>query len=126
MNNKVIVSIGSNINAQNNISKAFDLINKYIDVDNITPLEQTLPIGIEEQAEFTNGALIGITRLSFENLRLRLKDIENELGRDRTRPKFGPREIDLDIVEWNGKIVDVDYYTRDFLQRMVKWLHINS
>jgi 7,8-dihydro-6-hydroxymethylpterin-pyrophosphokinase len=41
------------------------------------------------------------------------------MGRDRTAPKFGPRNIDLDIVVWNGEIVDNDYYTRDFLQKSV-------
>jgi 7,8-dihydro-6-hydroxymethylpterin-pyrophosphokinase len=41
------------------------------------------------------------------------------MGRDRTGPKFGPRCIDLDIVVWNGEIVDEDYYTRDFLQKSV-------
>jgi 2-amino-4-hydroxy-6-hydroxymethyldihydropteridine diphosphokinase len=41
------------------------------------------------------------------------------MGRDRTIPKFGPRNIDLDIVVWNGTIVDEDYYTRDFLQKSV-------
>ena len=48
------------------------------------------------------------------------KKIEDKMGRDRTAPKFGPRNIDLDIVVWNGEIVDDDYYTRDFLQKSVR------
>jgi 2-amino-4-hydroxy-6-hydroxymethyldihydropteridine diphosphokinase len=45
--------------------------------------------------------------------------IEDKLGRDRSRPKFGPREIDLDVLMFDGEIVDEDYYTRDFLQILV-------
>jgi 2-amino-4-hydroxy-6-hydroxymethyldihydropteridine diphosphokinase len=45
--------------------------------------------------------------------------MEDILGRNRSRPKFGPREIDLDILVWNDEIVDEDYYHRDFLQQLV-------
>jgi len=38
------------------------------------------------------------------------------MGRDRSQEKFGPRNIDLDILIWNNAIVDPDYYTRDFLR----------
>ncbi|HKI88902.1 MAG TPA: 2-amino-4-hydroxy-6-hydroxymethyldihydropteridine diphosphokinase, partial [Draconibacterium sp.] len=60
------------------------------------------------------------TSFNRKTLTRELKKIEDELGRDRTVPKFGPRTIDLDIVVWNGKIVDKDYYTRDFLQKNVQ------
>ena len=29
-----------------------------------------------------------------------------------------PRTIDLDLLVWNGKVVDKDYYTRDFLRQI--------
>jgi 2-amino-4-hydroxy-6-hydroxymethyldihydropteridine diphosphokinase len=66
-----------------------------------------------------NGALKIQTTLEREDLNVLLKGIEDQMGRDRTAPKFGPRNIDLDIVVWNGEIVDDDYYTRDFLQKSV-------
>jgi 2-amino-4-hydroxy-6-hydroxymethyldihydropteridine diphosphokinase len=83
---------------------------------------KTKPIGIENQSEFTNGAVKIKTSLSREDLTVLLKAIEDQMGRDRTAPKFGPRNIDLDIVVWNGEIVDDDYYTRDFLQKSVNEL----
>jgi len=42
------------------------------------------------------------------------------MGRDRSLPKFGPRTIDLDILIWNKKVVDEDYYKRDFLRKGVE------
>jgi len=38
------------------------------------------------------------------------------MGRDRSQKKFGPRNIDLDILIWNNVVVDQDYYTRSFLR----------
>jgi 2-amino-4-hydroxy-6-hydroxymethyldihydropteridine diphosphokinase len=54
-----------------------------------------------------------------EELKFLLRQIENQLGRDRSKPKFSSRTIDLDIVVWNGNITDEDYYTRDFLRNSV-------
>jgi 2-amino-4-hydroxy-6-hydroxymethyldihydropteridine diphosphokinase len=54
--------------------------------------------------------------MNLESLSLFLKDLEDQMGRDRSQPKFGPRNIDLDILIWNNKVVDPDYYTRDFLR----------
>jgi 2-amino-4-hydroxy-6-hydroxymethyldihydropteridine diphosphokinase len=48
-----------------------------------------------------------------------LKDLEARLGRVRTENKFGPRTIDIDVVVWNGEIVNEDYYTRDFVRNAV-------
>ncbi|NOR74508.1 MAG: 2-amino-4-hydroxy-6-hydroxymethyldihydropteridine diphosphokinase, partial [Draconibacterium sp.] len=59
------------------------------------------------------------TNLNRQDLNNILKTIEDKMGRNRTLPKSGPRCIDLDIVVWNGEIVDKDYYSRDFLQKSV-------
>ena len=51
-----------------------------------------------------------------------MKQVEDQLGRDREAPRFGPRSIDLDILTWNGKIVDDDVYDRYFLQDAINEL----
>jgi 2-amino-4-hydroxy-6-hydroxymethyldihydropteridine diphosphokinase len=120
MTNTVIIGIGSNINAEENISKMLKVLGKEVEILKVSSLLKTKPIGIENQPEFTNGAVKIQTGLSWEELNRLLKNIEDQLGRDRSAPKFGPRTIDLDIVVWNGEIVDEDYYTRDFLQKSVQ------
>lgn len=117
--NECIIGIGSNIEAEKNIKIMFELLKKKVKVIKISSLIQTKPIGITNQPDFTNGAVKIQTPLSAETLKLLLQDIEDEMGRDRSKPKFGPRNIDLDIVVWNGNIVDQDYYTRDFLKNSV-------
>lgn len=120
MINSVIIGIGSNINAEENISKMLEILTLHMDVLRVSTMLKTKPIGIEDQPDFTNGAVKIQTRLSKKELNRLLKKIEDQLGRDRSAPKFGPRTIDLDIVVWNGEIVDKDYYTRDFLQKSVQ------
>jgi 2-amino-4-hydroxy-6-hydroxymethyldihydropteridine diphosphokinase len=51
-----------------------------------------------------------------------LRLMEDRLGRVRTANKFGPRTIDLDIVVWNGEIVNADYSERDFVRDAVREL----
>lgn len=118
--NTAVIGIGSNINAEINISKMLKILGSEVEILKVSSLLKTKPIGIKNQPDFTNGAVKIKTRLSREELNRLLKNIEDQLGRDRSAPKFGPRTIDLDIVVWNGKIVDEDYYTRDFLQKSVQ------
>jgi len=120
--NTVIIGIGSNIDAEKNISGMLKILKDQVQVIKVSSMLKTKPIGIENQPEFTNGAVKIKTSLNQENLTVLLKSIEDQMGRDRTAPRFGARTIDLDIVVWNGEIVDDDYYTRDFLQNSVREL----
>lgn len=120
MTSTVIIGIGSNINAEENISKMLEVLAEHVEILKVSSLLKTKPIGIENQPDFTNGAVKIQTGLNMEELNHLLKSIEDKLCRDRSAPKFGPRTIDLDIVVWNGEIVDEDYYTRDFLRKSVQ------
>jgi 2-amino-4-hydroxy-6-hydroxymethyldihydropteridine diphosphokinase len=117
--NTCIMGIGSNIDAETNISKMLEILKDHVEIVKVSEMIKTKPIGIANQSDFTNGAVKIKTNLNREELTGLLKGIEDKMGRDRTVPKFGPRCIDLDIVVWNGEIVDDDYYTRDFLQKSV-------
>lgn len=117
--NTCIIGIGSNLNAEENIQKMLKILGGEVEVVKVSSFLQTTPIGIVDQPDFTNGAVKIETEYSKQELKKQLKSIEDKLGRDRSGPKFGPRTMDLDIVVWNGDIVDKDYYSRDFLQRSV-------
>ena len=114
--NTVILGIGSNIDAEANISKMLVILGQQVRILKTSAFRITAPIGITDQPEFTNGAVKIETALSREELKAVLISIEDQLGRDRQQPRYGPRTIDLDIVIWNGEVVDNDYYTRDFLR----------
>ena len=114
--NDSIIGIGSNIEADRNIKEMLRLLAAKVEIVQVSQMVQTKPIGITEQADYTNGAVRIRTEMSLETLSLYLKMLEDQMGRDRKQKKFGPRNIDLDILIWNNAIVDPDYYTRDFLR----------
>ena len=117
--NRAVIGLGSNINARENMDRAVVLLREHFQVLSVSAWRQTSPIGIAQQADFLNGALLLESSLELQALRKALKKMEDRLGRDRSRPKYGPREIDLDVVLWNQQVVDEDYYARPFLQELV-------
>ncbi|MFW5890398.1 MAG: 2-amino-4-hydroxy-6-hydroxymethyldihydropteridine diphosphokinase [Marinilabiliaceae bacterium] len=114
-----VISLGSNIDALINIDLAVSILYNRFDVINFAGPVQTTPVGLTDQPDFFNAAILLNTDLDQPALIHSLKEIEDEVGRDRSRPHYGPREIDLDLVLWNGDVVDNDYYERDFLRKLV-------
>ena len=120
--NLVIVGVGSNINPGENVQKAKELISEKHAIIKSSRFIKTKPIGYKDQDNFLNGGFLIETSLEQYLFKQFLNDIENRLGRIRTDNKNEPRTIDLDVVIWNGNVVDNDYYERDFLQTIVKEL----
>ena len=114
-----IIGIGSNIEPEQNIAAALFFLRQEHELTSVSALIKTSPIGISEQPDFLNGAAKILTALELTEFQSYLKDVEDRLKRDRTAPKFGPRTIDLDIVIWDGEIIDPDYYIRNFLRGVV-------
>ncbi len=117
--NQAIIAAGSNIEPDKNIAKAREILAKDFELVAETDIVSTKPIGYTRQADFLNGAFLIRTDLRLGPLRQHLKKIEDTLGRRRTILKFGPRTVDLDIVVWNDKLLDPDFYERDYLKKAV-------
>ena len=58
--------------------------------------------------------------MGLSELKYWLKTLEQKLGRTKTENKNGPRTIDLDIIAWNGKVIDNEVYEREFLLNSIK------
>ena len=114
-----VIGIGSNINPESNIAAALYFLRQEQEFVSVSSLIKTSPIGIPDQPDFMNGAAKILTTMEIADFKSYLKDIEDRLKRDRTAPKYGPRTIDLDIVIWDGEIIDPDYFSRDFLKTAV-------
>ena len=120
MPHEVVIGLGSNIDPEANLEQAVLELKSRFKVSKRSQWTRTKPIGIQDQPDFYNGALLMETELEQQSLKKELKRIEDILGRDRSLPKFGPRTIDLDILIWNKEVVDEDYYERDFLRKGVE------
>jgi 2-amino-4-hydroxy-6-hydroxymethyldihydropteridine diphosphokinase len=117
--NIAVVSVGSNIDAERSVARAKKLLSKEQKILAQSAFVKTSPIGFSDQADFLNGAFLVSTDMSIDVFKGYLKDLEDRLGRVRTENKYGPRIIDLDIVVWNGAIVNNDFYERDFVKNAV-------
>ncbi len=117
--NWAVISIGSNINPQENIAKAISLLSLDQTLLAKSGFVETAPVGYANQPDFINGSILIKTPLEFEHLNAYLKNVEIKLGRAKSANRFGPREIDLDIVIWNNKVVNSDFYEREFVKNSV-------
>ena len=114
--NKVIISVGSNIEPEKHVSEAKQILTQDKLLLDESRFNKTLPRGYINQPAFLNGAFFIHTSLEIQELKKYLKTVENQLGRIRTFNKNGPRTIDLDIVLFNNDVVDLDYYKYDFVK----------
>ena len=120
--NTAVVSVGSNIKPERNVQAARELVAAEHELLGCSDFVRTAPIGRPGQPDFLNGAFLVRTPLSRSRFRVSLKAIENRLGRRRSHDKFAARRIDLDIVVWNGQVVDPDYHARDFVRKACRQL----
>ena len=94
---KYYLSLGSNIKADENIAFAIAELKKILTNIAISSTHQTSAEGFEGD-DFLNSVVCGETDLTFDELNIKLKLIEDESGRNRNAPKFSARTLDIDIV----------------------------
>ena len=82
-------------------------------------LLRTKPVGFTDQPDFINGAVRVETGMPLAELRRWLKSVENDLDRKRDGHPCGPRTIDLDVLVWNGEVLDQDFFKRPYLKENV-------
>ena len=120
--NTAIIAVGSNIQPEENIRLVKEIIAKEMELLAESTWLWTKPIGFTDQPDFLNGAILVRTELRLEDLKDWLTAIEERLGRVRTKNRYGPRTMDLDIAVWNGRVLDDEVYHRDFLKSAIKEL----
>ena len=117
--NQAVIGVGSNIEPERSVSEAKKILGKEQSMLRCSSWVQTKPIGFLQQPDFLNGAFLVETELELEEFKSYLKDLEKRLGRVKTKNKFGPRVIDLDLLIWNGDVLDSDVYEREFVRNAV-------
>jgi 2-amino-4-hydroxy-6-hydroxymethyldihydropteridine diphosphokinase len=114
--NRVVVGVGSNIEPARWIPAARRIVARDLRLVAESRFVSTKPLGRTDQPDFVNGAWLVETEHDRASLKAYFRGVEARLGRDRSDGKYGPRTIDLDIVAWNGDVVDADYHRRDFVR----------
>jgi 2-amino-4-hydroxy-6-hydroxymethyldihydropteridine diphosphokinase len=106
---RAYIGIGANLgDREATIARALELLVQRpgVELVAVSRLRETEPWGYADQPAFLNGAASVDTSLSAEDLLAALLDVERELGRTRTGPRYGPRTIDLDLLLYGEQVVD--------------------
>lgn len=118
----VFIGVGSNINPEENLPKALELLKEAVHVRAVSAHFRTAPLaGRTEQDDYVNGVWKIETDTPPDLLKEEvLRPIESACGRVRTEDSYASRPVDLDVILWGdlivpGKIPDPDLYTRNFL-----------
>lgn len=98
--------LGSNIRPEHNIPLAVDLLQKELKVLQTSSVWETTAVG-SAGPNFLNAALLVSTSFDLHTLKERiLHPLEAHLGRVRTQDKNAPRTIDIDIIIFDGRVLD--------------------
>ncbi len=112
---RAILLLGSNIFPAENIPTSIALLQEYCHVESLSILWETLAVG-NPGPNFLNVAVLVETELEGEAFKWQIiRPIEDKMGRVRTSNKNAPRTIDIDIIIWDGQVMDAHLWT---------WAHI--
>ena len=108
---KAVVSLGANIgDPKANLDLAVALLRESTDVIAVSSYLQTKPVGGPEQPDYLNAVAIVESELPAKDLLALLNGIETAMGRTR-EIHWGPRVIDLDLIQYGGLLVNDEKLT---------------
>src|SRR5437868_8818608 len=104
---RVWLALGSNLgDREDYLAKARSALpTAGIELMRESRVAETAPVGVTDQPAFLNQVLEGETSLEPMALLKTVKGIEDQLGRQ-ARQRWGPREIDIDILRYDQRQVD--------------------
>jgi len=106
--NKYILSFGSNHGSRIDYLKlAIKAAGFFGEITKRSLIFESEAYGVKNQPDFVNVLCILESRYRPFRLLWKLKAIECKLGRTRSF-RWGPRNIDIDIMEWNGAEINSD------------------
>lgn len=111
----VYLSLGSNIDPEYNLPKAIQAIKSVLEVVAISSIWQTPAVGFKGE-DFLNAVVLIKTSLTPGVLKNEiLRPIEAFMGRVRTKQKYSPRTIDIDIILYQDKLMDKELWSQAHL-----------
>lgn len=107
----VYLALGANIgDRRGNLAAALQRLREVMEIEVISSIYETEPVGYADQPRFLNTVCRGKTWLDAENLLKYAKEIETAIGR---KPSFrnGPRPIDIDILFYDDLTLEREKLT---------------
>lgn len=105
----ILIALGSNLTGpwgtprETLIRAIGEMLHYNIRILSVSTFIETAPYGVTNQPDFVNAVISVRTALSPESLLRALHQLEARAGRKRLK-RWGPRTLDLDILDYNGQI----------------------
>ena len=108
---RVYLGLGANLGAPlDQLREAVRRLGERVDVERVSSVYRTEPIGYAEQPDFYNLVVSGVTRLEPRALLAEALRIEAELGRERSF-RDAPRTLDIDLLDQGSRLLDTPELT---------------
>jgi len=108
---EVYLSLGSNVgDSSAHFAKAIELLGQHLHNIKQSAVYTSKAVHYTDQPDFLNMVISGETDLSPEALLDTILKIELEVGREE-RFRWGPREIDVDIVFYGDQVIETERLT---------------
>lgn len=106
MSVRVYVGLGSNVDRESRLRQAVAALRERFGELDLSPVYDSAAVGFDGH-DFLNLVAGFDTELDVQQVAASFREIENQLGRDRSLPKFASRSIDLDILAYDDLILDI-------------------
>ena len=114
---EVIISLGSNENQEENLTKAREQLTQLMTEVHFTSAIWTEPINSSRKEPYLNQLCKGTTAFSEGLLCEVLKETEKRIGR--IKNEDGIVVIDLDLLEYDGQRHHLRDWSRDYIKRLI-------
>lgn len=101
----VYLSIGSNVDRAKNLQLAIDELGKRFSHLQLSDIYENSPVGFAGN-DFLNLVVRAETASKPEEVAGQLEEIHDIAGRDRQGEKFAPRELDIDLLLYDNRVID--------------------
>jgi dihydroneopterin aldolase/2-amino-4-hydroxy-6-hydroxymethyldihydropteridine diphosphokinase len=105
---RVFVSVGSNVNPEENVTRALRLLDEEIGIRGISTFYRTPALNRPKDPSFLNGVVEVGDALGPFDLKKLLQHIERALGRERADDRYAPRTVDLDLLLYGDRVLSSD------------------
>lgn len=103
---RVVLSLGSNLGDRlAHLQAAVDALAEVLDVEAVSPVYETAPVGGPEQDDYLNAVVVAHTDLSPRDVVALGQRVEASEGRER-HERWGPRTLDVDLIAYDDLVSD--------------------
>lgn len=103
----VAIALGSNVGDRlGRLEEACRELQVALEYPRCSAVYESEPMYLEDQPPFLNACCTGKTRLPARSLLETLQAIERRAGRKPGGPRYGPRELDLDLLMYGDHVIE--------------------